>query len=91
VLASAFSIAYDSQGATGQLHRHRRLRQRVDLEIASLHHGLELDAARHLGQCFRHRQKDERMSRRLQLFLGDFLFVFSEFRQHERSLSVAFS
>ncbi len=81
----------DGEGPAGQLHRHRRLRQRVDLEIASLHHGLELDTARHLGQGFRHRQQQQRMARRLQLFLGNFLFFFSEFRQHEHSLRVAFS
>jgi hypothetical protein len=43
--------------ATGQLHRHWRLGQRVDLEIAPFHHRLEFNAPRHIGQGLRHRQQ----------------------------------
>jgi hypothetical protein len=43
--------------SAGQLHRHRRLDQRVDFEATSLHRGLDLNAARHFGQGLCHRQQ----------------------------------
>jgi len=48
--------------AAGQLHRHRRLGQRIDLEVAPFHHGLELGAARHIGQHFRDGQQHQHMT-----------------------------